>query len=104
MRRKINETRLPLTEAGLFLLHLLLVTKLQHIIQFGKAPFFQPGKNLCVIDQYGELAFLLTGDDFHHNISQFFFEFRSETRCAGLMPSGCAIDNLDVHLFLPFRG
>jgi hypothetical protein len=29
-------------------------------------------------------------------------QFGSETRCAGLVPSGYAIDNLDVHSFLPF--
>jgi hypothetical protein len=83
-------------------LHTLSPATLQQIFKIGEAPFLQSGKDLRVIDQHGEFAFLLAGNNLHRDGRQLFLQFRSETRCAGLVPSGGAIDNLDRHLFLPF--
>ena len=43
-----------------------------------------------------------TGKNLDFDGRQFFLEFRSETRCAGLVPSGCAILNLHFHRPDPF--
>ncbi len=83
-------------------LHALQAAKLQHIIQLGETPLLQAGKNLRIIDHYRKFAFLLASGDHHLDRWQFFLQFRSETRCARLVPSGGAIDNLDCHLELPF--
>jgi hypothetical protein len=62
----------------------------------------QARKHLNVIDEKRKLALLLAGKNLDVNGRQFFLEFRSETRCAGLVSSGCAIQNLHFHRPDPF--
>lgn len=80
------------------------LTDLQQIVKFGEPPLFQTGESQCVIDKYSKLAFLLADNNFNFNVLHLIFQFCSETRCTGLVPSGSAIHDSDFHLIYPFFG
>jgi len=70
---------------------------LQQIAQFGEASLLQARENQRVIDKHRKLAFLLAGENLNLDGLNLFLQFRSETRCAGLVSSGSAILNFDHH-------
>ncbi|MDW7758157.1 MAG: hypothetical protein SCH72_10775 [Desulfuromonadales bacterium] len=77
-------------------------TNVEQVFYLGKTTRFQTGKLLGFINENGEFTFLLA--DHHLNIDrrQAFLQFRSETRCTGLMPSRRAINNFNLHCTNPF--
>jgi len=72
------------------------------LVQFRVTHLHQARKYLLTIGKYGKFTFLLAGLNFDLGILQLFFKFCGETRRTGLMPSGCTVDNFELHLCSPF--
>ena len=73
----------------------------QKVVEFGETALLQARKNPFFVEKHGEFAFLLSGHGFDLDILHLLLQFSSETRCAGLMPSGSTVYNRHLHLNSP---
>jgi len=71
-------------------------------VGFREAALLQTGEDLHLIHEHGKLTLLRTNRNGHVGTVQLLLQFGSETRCPGLLPSGCAVLDCDLHVVHSF--
>ena len=72
------------------------------LFDLGIAALLQPGEDRGAVDDDRELAPLRPYLDIDVGVGELRFQFGGETRRAGLLPSGGAVEDFDPHGCTPF--